>query len=361
MMKTKKPAPIEGAQDDLVVPTLGATGAGKSTVSVAPQDAKNGLGLGDAKNDTIFRDAQETDIVIPIMGPPGAGKSSFINSLLRHLGSPRHVKVGENLSSTSCTREVESIIIEGQTNHWKRIKDHRVVLVDTPGFGDTQSEDFEVLQRIARGLEQSYRKKMVLGGVIYMHDISQDQFVGIDRRNLEMFNHLCGDSALDKVVLVTSKWGRASQQDFDKREGELKGKQWKTMIDGGARVERLVAGEEQASAWGIVRSILDRVETREIQQTKSEGLQIQRELVNRQKYLPQTHAARELRAQLEQMIEAQTRMLVLEADAAAGNEEAKAQLLEKEAKLKQLVQQVDNLKVSPLKRLARWTRLTMEG
>ncbi|RXW19818.1 hypothetical protein EST38_g6042 [Candolleomyces aberdarensis] len=309
--------------------------------------------------DKALADARETDIVIPIMGATGAGKSSFINDLLRHLGMSRLFKVGDDL--VSCTSQLESVIIEGQTNNRKRIKGYRIVIVDTPGFDDTYAGDFEILQRIARWLEESYRKKTVLGGVIYLHDISQDRFSGTARRNLEMFNHLCGDPALEKVVLVTSKWGRAFERDFDKREGELKGKHWKTMMDGGARVERLVSGEEQASAWGIVRSILDRVETREIHQVRSEGLQIQRELVTRQKFLPQTHAARELRAQLEKMIEAQTQMLASEADAVAGNEEAKTQLQEQEAKVRQIAQQIENLKVSLPKRLARWIKLVMGG
>ncbi|KAJ2931910.1 hypothetical protein H1R20_g5178, partial [Candolleomyces eurysporus] len=174
-----------------------------------------------------------------------------------------------------------------------------------------------------------------------------------------MFNHLCGESALDKVFLVTSKWGRDSEQGFDKKERELKAKHWNTMMDGGARVARLVAGQERASAWGIIYSILDRVETRAIQHTRSEGLQIQTELVTRHKYLPQTHAARELRAQLEQMIEAQTKMLALEADAVAGNAEAKAQLQEQEARVRQIAQQVENLKVSLPKRLARWIKLVV--
>ncbi|RXW17097.1 hypothetical protein EST38_g8749 [Candolleomyces aberdarensis] len=291
------------------------------------------------------------------MGATGAGKSSFINSLLHYLKLDKSVVVGEEL--VSCTSQLESIIIEGQTNHWKRIKGHRIVVVDTPGFDDTYVGDFVILQRIARWLEESYRKRMVLGGVIYLHDISQDRFSGTARRNLEMFNHLCGDSALDKVVLVTSKWGRAFGRNFEKREGELTTNHWKTMLEGHARVERLVAGEEDASAWGVVRSILDRVETRAIQQSRSEALQIQKELVNRRKFLPQTHAARELRTQLQQMLEAQTQMLALEADAVAGNAEAQAQLQEQEAKVKKMAEQIENLKVSMPKRLARWLKLVM--
>ncbi|KAJ2936283.1 hypothetical protein H1R20_g811, partial [Candolleomyces eurysporus] len=288
--------------------------------------------------DPTLKDAQETDIVVPIMGATGAGKSSFINSLLRRLGSTKCVVVGEEL--VSCTSQLESIIIEGQTNNWKRIKGHRIVIVDTPGFDDTYVGDFVILQRIAKWLEESYRKKNA-------------------RRNLEMFNHLCGDSALDKVILVTSKWGRAYGRNFAKRQEELEKNHWKTMLAGGARVEQLKAGEEDESAWGVIHSILGMVEKRAIEQSKSEALQIQRELVTRRKFLPQTQAARELRTQLQQMLEAQTQMLALEADAVAGNPEAQAQLQEQEAKVKKMAEQIEKLKVSMPKRLARWLKLVM--
>ncbi|RXW22536.1 hypothetical protein EST38_g3300, partial [Candolleomyces aberdarensis] len=298
--------------------------------SQALQDSKSKPASQNWKNDPLLQSALTTDIVIPVMGATSAGKSSFINSFLSHLELAKRVQVGENL--VSCTTELEPIVVEGQTNHWRRIRGHRIVIVDTPGFDDTYAEDFVILQRIAKWLEKSYRKKMVLGGVIFLHDISQDRFSGTARRNFELFKHLCGDSAFGQVVLVTSKWGRAVGRNLEKREQELKTDHWKTMLEGGARVERLVAGDEEASAWGVVRSILDTVEARAIQQTRSEGLQIQRELVNRHKFLPQTHAARELRTQLQQMLEAQTEMLALEADAVAGNAEVMAELQEQEEK-----------------------------
>ncbi|RXW22538.1 hypothetical protein EST38_g3317 [Candolleomyces aberdarensis] len=312
--------------------------------------------------DPALKDAQETDIVIPIMGASGAGKSSFINHLLDHLGSTRErVQVGEQL--VSCTSQLESVIIDGLTDYWKRIKGHRIVLVDTPGFDDTYLGDFVILQRIASWLAESYRKKMVLGGVVYLHDISQDRFSGTARRNLEMFNQLCGDSVLDKVVLVTSKWAKVVGRNLEKREGELKKNHWNTMLDGGARVERLVAGREGESAWRIVYSVLDRVEAHlgVRDATKFEGLEIQRELVKRHKFLPQTHAARELRNQLQQMLESQTsQMLVLEADASAGDTEAKARLQEQEAKVKKMAEQIENLKISLPKRFAR-LKMVMEN
>ncbi|KAJ2921752.1 hypothetical protein H1R20_g15334, partial [Candolleomyces eurysporus] len=309
---------------------------------------------GNYSADTALTDARETDIVIPIMGVTGAGKSSFINTLLDHFGIVKRFEVGSALAS--CTSQLESVVIEGQTNNWRRIRGHRIIIVDTPGFDNTYAECFETLQQIARWLEESYRKKMVLGGVIYLHDISQTRLTGTARGDLEIFNRLCGESALDKVVLVTSHWGTAPEQNFDKREEELKKRYWNTMMDGGARVERLVAGEEQASAWKIVHSILERVETRAIQQIRSEGLQIQRELVDQRKLLPQTHAALELRAHFEQMIEAQTRMQALKA---AGSAEAMAQLEEHEAKVKQMAQQIENMKAPFPMRLVQWIKLVV--
>ncbi|KAJ2932714.1 hypothetical protein H1R20_g4381, partial [Candolleomyces eurysporus] len=108
---------------------------------------------GNYSADTALTDARETDIVIPIMGTTGAGKSSFINSLLRQVGNRRRFEVGSALAS--CTNHLESVVIEGQTNNWKRIRGHRIVIVDTPGFDDTYTGDYETLQRIARWLEES--------------------------------------------------------------------------------------------------------------------------------------------------------------------------------------------------------------
>ncbi|RXW12712.1 hypothetical protein EST38_g13143 [Candolleomyces aberdarensis] len=302
-----------------------------------------------------LEDARETDIVILIMGPTGAGKSSFINRFLSFLGDPRRVKVGDDL--VSCTSQPESIVFDCLTDHWKRIKGHRIVVVDTPGFDDTYVDDFEVLKRISKWLEQSYRTSTVIGGVIYLHDISQEKFSGTARRNLEVFKRLCGEPSLDKVALVTAKWGRAFGRNLETREDELKTKHWKTMLDGGAKVERLDADHEEEATWKIVRYILDKAEKRAIEQVKSEGLEIQRELVQRHKLVPQTQAGRELRHQLEEMLQAQRQMLEWEGDAISGDANAKAQLDEAEKKVELMTQQIQNMKVSLPERVSRWVKL----
>jgi len=96
----------------------------------------------------------------------------------------------------------------------------------------------------------------VLGGVIYLHDISQDRFSGTARQHLETFNRHRRDAALNKVVLATTKWSRLSESDGSRREAELKEVPWKSMRDKGAEVLRFL--DDQKSAWDIVSVFLNR-------------------------------------------------------------------------------------------------------
>ena len=111
---------------------MGATGAGKSTVSVHCKAYSNG----------------GADV-----------RLKFINFLLDAIGHGRQrVKVGDQLAS--CTFDLESVVIEGQATPGKVVTvngndQYRIVIVDTPGFDDTTASDFEILKRIARWLQES--------------------------------------------------------------------------------------------------------------------------------------------------------------------------------------------------------------
>ncbi|KAL4259605.1 hypothetical protein AB1N83_006545 [Pleurotus pulmonarius] len=86
------------------------------------------------------------DIVVAVMGPTGAGKSTFISYACRN-ASNHHI--GHNLES--CTSKVQPIrIITGS---------HNVVLVDTPGFDDTNMSDTRVLGMIADWLLETYNNQ----------------------------------------------------------------------------------------------------------------------------------------------------------------------------------------------------------
>jgi len=237
------------------------------------------------------------DIVIPVMGPTGAGKSTFINTLL---GEERML-VGHEL--TSCTIQPQAITINPIPHH-SHLKGYRLVLVDTPGFDDNYTGDVEILGRIAQWLKTSYRKKQVLGGVIYLHDISHDRFSGTARKNLDMFRYLCGKDALNKVVLGTTKWGRVTADDGDRRERELEDIHWKPLIDKGSMVRRSKGDLE--SAWDVIDVLLCK-----LIEGMDTGLEIQKEMADGKKSFTETKAASAARGGLEEQAklnEAQERM-----------------------------------------------------
>jgi len=74
----------------------------------------------------------------------------------------------------------------------------RLVLVDTPGFDDTNKSDLEILQMISNWLQNVYEKRIKLAGIIYLHRITDNRMAGTPHRNLRMFGQLCGDQAVKK-------------------------------------------------------------------------------------------------------------------------------------------------------------------
>ncbi|KAF9555460.1 hypothetical protein CPC08DRAFT_765909 [Agrocybe pediades] len=115
------------------------------------------------------------EMIIPVMGVTGAGKSTFINYLVQD--NQQKFDVGSQL--TSCTSEVRSIKLHFPNDPF--LQQYTAILVDTPGFNDTYMGDTPVPQRIADWLAKAHRDKKVLGGVIYLHDISSDRFSGTEK------------------------------------------------------------------------------------------------------------------------------------------------------------------------------------
>jgi predicted GTPase len=72
------------------------------------------------------------------MGATGSGKTTLIN-----LASGSNLRVGRGLKS--CTSTV-------QTSMPFEFDDRRVVLIDTPGFDDTNKSDTDILRMIAHYL-----------------------------------------------------------------------------------------------------------------------------------------------------------------------------------------------------------------
>ena len=62
------------------------------------------------------------------------------------------MEVGHNL--TSCTSQLKPVVIDPIPG-FPHLKDYRLILVDTPGFNDTFTEDAQVLADIATWLADS--------------------------------------------------------------------------------------------------------------------------------------------------------------------------------------------------------------
>ena len=119
------------------------------------------------------------------------------------------------------------------------------------------------------------------------------------RRNLHMFEALCGDEAASKVILVTTMWDRTSSESA-KRCEELKSQYWVNMIRHGARTQRFENTKQ--SALNIVSGLLA------VKPTKQAVL-LQEELVDQGRHLNETQAGKALYSQLQTALSLQKEMI----------------------------------------------------
>lgn len=211
------------------------------------------------------------------MGATGSGKTSFIN-----MASGSALRIGSNLES--CTAEVQladEFVIDKRP----------IVLIDTPGFDDTNKSDTDILKLIAAFLATAYESGSTLAGVIYIHRISDKRFSGISGRNFKMFRELCGDKTLENVILVTNMWGEVTREVGEARENELKTNFFKPVLDKGARLSR--HHNTIKSAHDIIRSIM---------KNRPLPLQIQTELVTEGKDIAHTAAGEVINKELNEAI-----------------------------------------------------------
>ncbi|UKZ47057.1 hypothetical protein TrVGV298_001269 [Trichoderma virens] len=151
-----------------------------SNIDEGHETAPTGIADSPQADADISRDRTGvTHVYIGVMGVTGAGKSSFIS-----MCTGKEVKIGHELKS--CTSDVEDV--ELMLND--RVCVH---LIDTPGFDDTNRSDAEVLQNIAYWLSKSFKEGTKLSGMIYLHRITDIRMTGSARRNLLMFQKLCGE------------------------------------------------------------------------------------------------------------------------------------------------------------------------
>lgn len=175
----------------------------------------------------------------------------------------------------------------------------KVYLVDTPGFDDTYKSDTEILRQIAYWLTAAYESRVKLSGIIYLHRIQDPRVTGTARKNLLMFQKLCGERGLGSVVLATTMWNAIPKATAEQHEAELKDGFWKTMIENGSKTFRHDEGSD--SALKIIQYL--------IQKQRPVTLDIQRDMVDRGLQLNETAAGKVVVSQADKQNEANKRKL----------------------------------------------------
>jgi hypothetical protein len=139
---------------------------------------------------------------------------------------------------------------------------------------------------------------MKLAGVIYLYDVTQPRMMGTTRKNLQMFQKLCGTDAMKSVVLGTTKWGQVDGRLEAKREGQFRERFWKEMTAQGSEMLRFQNTYD--SGWKMLHHLLN---------TKFQNnfLHIQKEVVDYQKLIPDTEAGRHLLDILKKSLELQNK------------------------------------------------------
>ena len=126
---------------------------------------------------------------------------------------------------------------------------------------------------------------MKLAGVIYVHRISDRRVGGIARENFRLFRSICGTDAMRNVFIVTTMWEDVTEAVGEAREYELKTKPifFQPAVEEGAQMLRHQNNAESART--IVQSLVEH---------SARALQMQRELVDEGRRVPDTSAGRDL-------------------------------------------------------------------
>ena len=142
---------------------------------------------------------------------------------------------------------------------------------------------------------------------------------------------------MQNAVLVTTRWPSHRDDVLERREEEMKGEHWKSLIDKGLDVRRFQ--RTRFSAWDVINLLLQRNENHL-------DLQIQTELIKFRMIIPETQAGQELRCTLKQLVKMQKEAFALEESfARTGDREAQANLEYTRATIGKLQDQVKDLRI----------------
>ncbi|KAL8822685.1 MAG: hypothetical protein Q9191_006585 [Dirinaria sp. TL-2023a] len=255
-------------------------------------------------------DVQKDSLIIALLGVTGAGKTTFISKATGRTD----LKIGHDIES--CTKEISAINF--------KISNTDIVLLDTPGFDDTDVSDVEVLNSIGDFLQQTYNHKKLLTGVILLQPVTGNKIQGNETRRLRLFKKILGEEAYSHVIIATTMWSGLNDREAGvKQVDQRKDKYWDDLIKGGASV--VEHDNSGTTAIEIIRMLIDK---------EVIALQMQKELEEAHGVLLQTSAGKQLFEDKREDIERFERQL----------KTAERELSEASADKQALMEEVEQLK-----------------
>jgi hypothetical protein len=115
-----------------------------------------------------------------------------------------------------------------------------------------------------------------------------------------MFEQLCGKKSFKNVILTTTMWDEVDEETGAAREEELKTIYWKSMIARHSTTARFKGTQD--SAFRLIAPLLDEANNRN-------GLLLQKELVDLDLQLSETHAGQKLRSEIKRLGKQQQQLL----------------------------------------------------
>ncbi|KAI1739858.1 P-loop containing nucleoside triphosphate hydrolase protein [Xylaria scruposa] len=185
-------------------------------------------------------------IRIAVFGKTGAGKTSFIK---RATGAD--LEVGDGAAST--TKNIQRVDVLPD-----KVEGHKVILIDTPGFNDTDLEEPTLFVNLARWLANSYHNGEALNGAIFLQGINEVRVLQGEVDGVKLFERIVGPKNFPQVIVATTMWDQV-EEGFGVRNEENRAKVWNNLSTGGAKFVRFYNTEE--SAIKIVQDCLGFPET----------------------------------------------------------------------------------------------------
>lgn len=96
----------------------------------------------------------------------------------------------------------------------------------------------------------SYEQRITLTGILLFHCISESRMGGSLRNNLTMLQELCGEDALQNIIITTTMWNQVTKDIGLQRVDQLQEAFLQPMMSCGCRIAHFDLSHK--SAWEII-------------------------------------------------------------------------------------------------------------